>query len=162
MLLEGVSVDPVKIARSLVVLMLLPLAAGLLVKARYEATAAPVVPLLDRVSTLSLALMMALIFVANFQSILGLFGTRGILASILFLLSGSALGWFLGGQVANAREVMTLGTAQRGIAAALVVADQDLNDPKVVAMVAVVAIFGSLFLFSLARMLAIRGKNLEV
>jgi BASS family bile acid:Na+ symporter len=36
LLLEGVSVDPLKIARSLVLLMLIPLAAGLLVKARYD------------------------------------------------------------------------------------------------------------------------------
>src|SRR5574341_2689435 len=36
MLLPGVSVDPTQIARSLVLLMLIPLAVGLIMKARYE------------------------------------------------------------------------------------------------------------------------------
>src|SRR4051794_37553158 len=40
LLVEGVSVDPLKIARSLILLMLAPLALGLLVKARYDAAAA--------------------------------------------------------------------------------------------------------------------------
>jgi predicted Na+-dependent transporter len=47
LLLPGVTVNPVKIAQSLVLLMLLPLAIGLFVKARYEATAAHVKPPLD-------------------------------------------------------------------------------------------------------------------
>ena len=47
-LLEGVSVDAAKIARSLVLLMLLPLGAGLAVKARFAAAAARVKPALDK------------------------------------------------------------------------------------------------------------------
>src|SRR2546429_6879322 len=39
LLLEGVSVDPMKIARSLVLLMLLPLGAGLAVNARFGSIA---------------------------------------------------------------------------------------------------------------------------
>ena len=48
LLLKGVSVDPTKIARSLVLLMLLPLALGLGVKARYALAAARVRAFLDR------------------------------------------------------------------------------------------------------------------
>src|SRR5262247_2129457 len=60
LLLEGVSVDPLKIGRSLVLLMLLPLAIGLLVKARLSGVAARVQPSLNRVSTLTLALLIVL------------------------------------------------------------------------------------------------------
>src|SRR5206468_9982779 len=66
LLLEGVSVDAAKIARSLVLLMLFPLGAGLAVKARYRAAAARVKPVLDRVSNLSLIVFIALIIVTNF------------------------------------------------------------------------------------------------
>jgi BASS family bile acid:Na+ symporter len=55
------------------------------------------------------------------------------------------------------RRVMALGTAQRNIAAALVVASQSFNDPKVVVMVIVVAIVGLIFLKPLSRALANHG-----
>src|SRR6201997_1326999 len=50
LMLEGVSVDPMKIGRSLVFLMMLPLAVGLLVRARLSGLAAKVRPTLGRVS----------------------------------------------------------------------------------------------------------------
>jgi len=162
LLLEGVSVDPTKIARSLVILMLLPLVAGLAVKARYEAVAARVAPLLNRVSTLSLALMIVLLLASNIRNIVDLFGTRGVLASVLFLVVGFGIGWFLGGPGPGTRGVLALGTAQRNIAAALVVGGQNFSDPKVIVMVVVVAIVGLLVLMPLARVAARRSSEQEV
>ena len=49
---------------------------------------------------------------------------------------------------------MALGTAQRNIAAALVVGGQNFNDPKVIVMVVVVAVVGLVLLMPLARYLA--------
>ena len=158
LLLEGVAVDPTKIARSLVLLMLLPLALGLGVKASYALAAARVRPFLERVSSLSLALLTILIFVVNINNLVALFGTRGVLASILFLCVGVGIGWFLGGPGPDTRGVMALGTAQRNIAAALVVGGQNFDDPQVVVMVVVVAIVGLLVLFPFARALAVRGE----
>src|SRR6476469_3500709 len=54
LLLEGVSVDPTAIARSLVILMLLPLVIGLGVRARFAAAAERAAPVLNKLSTLSL------------------------------------------------------------------------------------------------------------
>jgi bile acid:Na+ symporter, BASS family len=154
LLLHGVSVNPVKIARSLVLLMLLPLGAGLALKARYEKAAARVKPVLDRVSSLSLVLLVLLISVANIRNVLDVFGTRGILAGILFIALGFGIGWFLGGPEVETRRVLALGTSQRNIAAALVVGSQSFDDPKVVVMVIVVAIIGLLILMPLSRALA--------
>jgi len=154
LLLEGVSVDPMKIGRSLVFLMMLPLAIGLLVKARLGGLAAKVQPSLGRVSILSLALLIALLLITNMQNVLNLYGTRGVLASILFIAAGSGIGWVLGGPQSDTRGVMALGTAQRNIAAALVVGGQNFRDPKVIVMVVVVAIVGLLILMPLAKYLA--------
>ncbi len=151
LVLEGVSVDPMKIGRSLVLLMLLPLAIGLLVKARLSGLAAKVQPALSRLSILSLALLIVLLLVTNMQNVLSLYGTRGVLASILFIAAGSGIGWVLGGPGTDTRGVMALGTAQRNIAAALVVGGQNFKDPKVIVMVVVVAIVGLLLLMPLAR-----------
>jgi BASS family bile acid:Na+ symporter len=154
LLLEGVSVDPLKIGRSLVLLMMLPLTIGLLVKAGFNAIAARVQPSLNRVSTLSLALLIILLLATNIQNVLSLFGTRGVLASILFIVAATGMGWILGGPAPDTRGVLALGTAQRNIAAALVVGGQNFSDPRVVVMVVVVALVGLLLLMPLARFLA--------
>ena len=87
LLLKGVSVDPMKIARSLVLLMLLPLGVGLAVNARFGSIAERMRAPLNRISSLSLALLIVLLLVTNIQNVISLFGTRGILASILFLFA---------------------------------------------------------------------------
>jgi BASS family bile acid:Na+ symporter len=159
LLLEGVSVDPLKIARSLVLLMLIPLAVGLLVKARYGGIAGRLAPLLNKLSSLSLALMIVLMVITNMRSIVDLFGSRGVLASVIFLIAGIGIGWFLGGSGAGVKSVLALGTAQRNIAAALVVGGQNFPDPKVVVMIVVVAIVGMFLLMPFASMLARRGRE---
>jgi bile acid:Na+ symporter, BASS family len=156
LLLPGVTVNPVKIAQSLVLLMLLPLAIGLFVKARYDATAARVKPPLDWLSNVSLILLMVLITAVNFDKVLQVFGTRGILAGLLFIALAFCIGWMLGGPGKDTRTVLALATAQRNIAAALVVGSQSFSDPKVVVMVIVVAIVGLIILMPLSRALANR------
>jgi len=156
LLLEGVSVNPAKIARTLVLLMLLPLAVALGVKAKLPAVAARTKPALDKISNLSLILLIVLLVIVNLKSVLSVFGTRGILAGLLFLAAGYGIGWLLGGPAADTRPVLGLGTSQRNIAAALVVGAQSFTDPKVVVMVVVVAIVGLLTLMPLSRWLAKR------
>jgi BASS family bile acid:Na+ symporter len=159
LLLEGVSVDPVNIARSLLLLMLLPLAAGLAVNAWFGSSAAKMRAPLNRISSLSLALLIVLLLVTNVQNVINLFGTRGILASILFLIGGAGVGWLLGGPGLGTKGVLALGTAQRNIAAALVVGGKNFDDPKVLVMVVVVAVVGLLILMPLARALGTRGAE---
>ena len=162
LLLEGVSVDPLKIVRSLVLLMLLPLSVGLAVNAYYEVVAARLKPVLGNVSNLSLILLTVLIWVVNFDKVLGIFGTRGILGGILFIMVGYGVGHLLGGPGLDTRRVLALGTAQRNIAAALVVGEQSFSDPRVVVMLIVVAGLGLLIIVPLARVLAKRSKEQEV
>jgi BASS family bile acid:Na+ symporter len=156
LMLPGVTVDAWNIARSLVLLMLLPLATGLALKARYEELASRVKPMLDWISNISLILLVLLITAANIDKVLQVFGTRGILAGLLYIALGFGIGWLLGGPGTDTRRVMALGTSQRNIAAALVVASQSFSDPKVVVMVIVVAIVGLIILMPLSRALANR------
>ena len=161
LLLEGVSVDPMKIARSLVLLMLIPLGAGLLVKARFGPIAERIRTPLNRTSSLSLAVLVVLLLISNIHNVIALFGTRGILASILFLIAGAAIGWLLGGSSSEMKGVLSLGTAQRNIAAALIVGGQNFEDPNVLVMVVVVAVVGLLILMPLARIMGRRGALQE-
>ena len=153
LVLEGVSVDPVNIARSLLFLMLLPLAVGLAVNARFRRVAERMRAPFNRISSVSLILLIVLLLVTKIQNVIALFGTRGILASILFLIAGLGLGWLLGGPGFGTKGVLALGTAQRNIAAALVVGGKNFDDPNVLVMIVVVAVVGLLILMPLARVL---------
>jgi len=157
-MLPGVSVNSWAIARSLLLLMLLPLGVALGVNAWFPDMAARLKPALDRVSSLSLILLFILLVVVNFTSVLGVLGTGGILAGLLILAAGLGTGWVLGGPARSTREVLALGTAQRNIAAALVVAGQSFSDPNVVVMVVVVAIVGLVVLMTTARVIG-RGTR---
>ena len=103
---------------------------------------------------LSLILLVLLITAANIDKVLQVFGTFGIFAGLLFIVLGVGIGWLLGGPDVDTKRVMALGTGQRNIAAALVVASQSFSDPKVIVMVIVVAIVGLIILMPLSRALA--------
>ena len=156
-LLPGVSVNPAKIASSLVLLMLLPLAGALAVNAKLPAVATRTQPVFNRLSSLGLVLVVLLQVVVNFNDVLSVFGTGAILAGLLFIALGYAVGWALGGPGSDTRPVLGLGTAQRNIAAGLVVGSQSFSNPRVVVMVVVVAMVSLLILLPLSRLLARNG-----
>src|SRR5262245_15175029 len=154
LLLAGTSVNPAQIAMSLVVLLLIPLAVGLAVRARWPDVAARVRPIIGLVSNVSMILVVTLTGAGHFKSVLDVFGTFGILAAALFTAFCAAVGWFFGGAKTDVKAVLALGTAQRNTAAAFVVAGQNFNDPKVVVMIAIVMIVEFAMLMPLSRFLA--------
>ena len=155
MLLPGVTVDPLQIAKSLVLMMLLPLSIALLTKAQADAFAAKVKPALDKLANLGLIVLLVCTIAANIDKVMAVFGTMGILAGALFIVAGYVVGWLLGGSNMAEKKVMALGTSQRNIAAGLLVASQSFSDPKVVVMVVVIAVL-SMGLMPFARTLANR------
>jgi BASS family bile acid:Na+ symporter len=142
-LLPGASISPWDIAQSLIFTMLLPLGIGLFIKARYSETAGHLQPTMSQVSSLAIVLMMVTILVLEFSTIIATIGTGGILAALIFLVGALAIGLLLGGKDPSIRSVMGLGTAQRNLAAAMLVAAQNFSDdPNVLVMVMLVAILG--------------------
>ena len=67
--LEGITVNPLKIARSLVVLMLIPLAVGLLVRARRPGAAGRIRPTVGWISNVSMILVVVLTTAGHFKSL---------------------------------------------------------------------------------------------
>ena len=132
--------------------MLLPLGAGLAVNAWFGKVCGKMRAPLGRISTLSLAFLILLMLVTNFQNLVSLFGTRGFWRASFFYLSVLGLDgcWVVRGS--GTKGVLALATAQRNIAAALVVGGKDF-DPKVLVMIVVVAVVGLLVLMPLARVL---------
>jgi BASS family bile acid:Na+ symporter len=147
LLLQGVEVDAWAIAKSLIFLMLIPLIIGLFVKARYDSTAETLQPHMSTISTAAIVVLMVLGIVLNFSSIIGIIGTGGIVAILIFLIGALVMGYFLGGSDANVRSVLGLGTAQRNLSAAIVVAAQNFSDdPNVLTMILVAGLVGLVLL----------------
>ncbi len=147
LLLQGVQVDALEIAKSLVIMMLIPLAIGLFIKARYESTAESLHPHMSQTSTVALVLLMVSALVLNFSYIVGVIGTGAIIAILIFLVVALLMGYFLGGSDRGIKSVLGLGTAQRNLSAALVVAGQNFSDdPNVLTMILVAGLVGLILL----------------
>ena len=149
LLLPGVSVNPLDIASSLVVLMLLPLAIGLLIKARYPETAANLQPTFGQAANFGLMGLIATMILLNWRTILGTVGSGAILAALIFVVLSFVIGYFLAPNQAT-RSTLGLGTAQRNVAAAMVIAGDNFADPNVLIMVLVGAMLMMALLLPLA------------
>ena len=161
-LLQGVEVNPWSIARPLILLMLIPLAIGLLIKARYAGIAGAVHPYLARASTIALVLLIAAGLLAHVKAVLGVFGSGGIIALLLFLALAFVFGYLLGGKDASIRSVLGLGTAQRNLSAALVIATANFADnPDVIVMVLVLGLVDLSALLITASLLG-RRNNMKM
>jgi BASS family bile acid:Na+ symporter len=137
LLLPGVQVNPLDIASSLVVLMLIPLAFGLAVNARYPDAAESAQPVMSQTSTTALVFLTVLMLVLNFENLVSVVGTGLILALVVFVGGSLAIGYVLGGSSPERKSVLGLGTAQRNISAALVVGAQNFQDPDVLTILLV-------------------------
>lgn len=137
LMIPGLSADPWKIARPLLVLIILPLAAGMLIKSRAGAFAARAAPVLATLGNASLLLLFVLLVALNARALLAVIGSGAILATLVFFTALFVFGWMLGG---SHRSVLSLATTARNFGAALAPAENCFDDPKVTVMIIVGAI----------------------
>ena len=162
--LSGVDVNAWDIARSLIVMMLLPLGIGLFMKSRWPATAKELQGLMSQASSIAILLMLVGGIILQWSSIVSLIGTGGLVAIVMFLLVSLGLGYLGGGSDAATRSVMGLGTAQRNLSAAMVVGAQNFSDkPNVLITVIVAGLIGLVLLMPIGAELGKRtaGSSAE-
>ncbi|MGB9175141.1 MAG: hypothetical protein WCB46_00195 [Methanoregula sp.] len=149
--LTGVQVNPWEIARSLIFLMLIPLAISLFIREKYEEVAVGLLPTMKMASNLSLIVLFVAYFGAYFDDVSGVIGTGGVLAAILLIAGAAVVGYLLGGPDIDRRKVLTLGTGQRNLAAAFAVASSNFPaNPDVLLQVMDVSILGLAILMVIA------------
>lgn len=160
LLIEGVEVNAWDIASSLIVLMLIPLIVGLFIRWRYESGAVKLESMMSSLSTVALGILIVAGIIANWSSITGLLGTRGILAALLFIGFAFLAGYLLSGGTSETRTVMGLGTGQRNVSAAFVVAVQNFaDDPDVLAFLIAASMVGLVILMTVAGELGRRRSE---
>lgn len=159
LLLQGVEVNAGEIAVSLVLMMLVPLAAGLFIKARYEPTAASLYPHMSQASSTTFMLMLGGLILLNVRNIIGIIGGGTLIAILIFMIASFLIGFLLGGKEGRIRSVMGLGTGQRNVSAAVVVAGQNFgHDPNVLVFIIVAALIGLVLLMPIGGEL---GKSAQ-
>ena len=158
-LLPGVEVGFWDVASGLVLLILVPLALSIFVQERYPDLAGSAQPYATQVSTISLVLLMVLMVVLNWSDVVGLFGSGGLFASLLLVVVAAGIGFLLGGSDRDVRWVMALGSGQRNIAAAMVVAATNFGDePDVLVMIVVYSLITLLVMVPISAELGRRAK----
>ena len=158
LLLPGVSVNPWDIAKSLIVLMLIPLAIGLLIKSHSPDTAGHWQPVMNRISGLAILVLLVVGLGLNVSNIISLIGTGGIVALLLFIVGSLLIGSLLGGRDPSVRSVMGLGTAQRNVAAAILVSAQNFAGTMTLPFVLVAAVLLLLVLLPTAKRMGLRSQ----
>jgi BASS family bile acid:Na+ symporter len=151
LLLSGVEVNPWDIAQSLIVLMLIPLVIGLLIKSHSPESAVRWQPVMNKISSLAILILLVVGLGLNASNIISLIGTGGILALLIFIIGSLAIGLLLGGRDPAVRSVMGLGTAQRNVSAAIVVAAQNFTEGNTMSYILVASILLLLVLLPTAK-----------
>ena len=157
-LLPGIAAPADAIARPLLMTMLIPLGVGLLIHTLWPKGALRIRPLLGPLSNVALVVVVLTTLVAHFDAITGI-GWRALVATALLVAGAFLLGYLMGGGDHRNREVLGLGTGQRNVAAATIVASQAVEDPATISMVIVGFIVGLAILFPTARLLSRSGTG---
>jgi BASS family bile acid:Na+ symporter len=156
--LTNITVTFWDIASGLVYLILIPLAVSLFIRARYPDVASSIQPMFAQASNLSLLILMVLMVVLNFNDVVGLLGTGGLLASLILIILTTAGGFLLGRLGKVDGWLQALGAGQRNIAAAMVVASTNFGNDEIV-MVVVFSLIGMVILIPLAMELGKRRNH---
>jgi BASS family bile acid:Na+ symporter len=147
LIIPGITVRASNIAWPLILTMLLPLLIGLAFNALAPAWARHLPPILGPASIVALVAIIVSTILAFVQPILGIFGTGAILAALIFTGGAFAIGYLLGMPRSLTGDELGLVTAQRNIAAAMVVATQTAENPDTVSMVVITSLVALAALF---------------
>ncbi len=151
LMIPGLQANPWDIARPLILFIVLPFVAGMGVRRAQPTIAGRAAPVLAKVGSASLLLLVVLLLALNIRVLLGVIGSGAILATLLFFVGLFWGGWLLGGTRTQERGALGLATTARNFGAALAPASTSFDDPQVVVMIIVGAIVCILVSFLAAR-----------
>lgn len=158
MILSGISVDGWAIARTLVLQMLLPIAAGMLVVQFLTVFAKKIQPWIGRLSNVTLYILVAATLIGYFPNMVSIVGTGAILVGLAFVAAAFGIGYLAGAGKEHLEDVGGLGTAQRNTAAGVIIAVQNFSDPNVLVMLTLANTLGIVMLLFVAKTLSRDNK----
>jgi len=158
LVLSGVSVNALAIARALLLQMLLPIGVGMLAALVLPDVSKKLQPLVGGLGNLAMYAMVVATLVGYFPNLLQIIGTGAFLVGLVFVAAAFGLGYLAGFGKDHLEDVGGLGTAQRNTAAGVIIAIQNFSDPNVFVMLTLANILGIVMLMILARFLSRDNK----
>lgn len=136
-IVPGLSVEAWAVARPLIVLLFLPMAAGIAVRSLSAPLAERLLVLVRPVASLATLALLLAVVVRHFQGFVGAVGSFAIAGQLLYSVGLVAAGWLCGWRLPRPqRSVVALGACTRNLGAALaplLIADPE---PRTIVMVA--------------------------
>jgi BASS family bile acid:Na+ symporter len=158
LLLPGAEVNAWDIAKSLIMTMLIPIVLGLMYRSHSPEGAQHWAPVMNKVSGVALLILLVTGLGLNISNIIDLIGSNGFLALVIFVVGSLLIGFVLGGRDPAIRSVLGLGTAQRNVAAAILVTSLNFAGTMTLPYVLVASIVSPLILIPTAKRLGARSE----
>jgi bile acid:Na+ symporter, BASS family len=131
---------------NLLLLQLLPLILGLFIRARTPDRAPALIRFFMLIALAAIILLLFVIVPKMGNAFVAVYGSRGLIATLLLVVLSAVTGWLLGGSEVHYRNTMTLATVMRNFGLALLVTGQ--NFPDTVASAVVLTYFVIQFIFA--------------
>lgn len=150
-ILDGTTVDVWLVTQNLLTQMILPLAIGMLINQFADRFAAVIQPWVGRIANISLYALMISIVIGYLPALAEFQVWKAMMVGTYVLLLSLFLGWAMGDGHGNLKDVGALGTAQRGVAPAMIVAQGNFDDPGVLMIITLVNLAGVIALIIAAK-----------
>jgi BASS family bile acid:Na+ symporter len=161
LVLSGVSVDALAIAKALLLQMLLPIGVGMLIAQLLSALAKKAQPWVGWVGNVAMYAMVVATLIGYFPNLMNIIGTGAFLVGLAFVAAAFGLGYLAGAGKDHLEDIGGLGTAQRNTAAGVIVAIQNFKDPNVFVMLTLANMLGIVMLMFIAKALS-RDNRVKV
>jgi BASS family bile acid:Na+ symporter len=158
LLIKGISIDAMALAKPLVFTMLIPLLIGAIVKTYAEKVADKIFKPIKKLAGLSTLITIILCFLLYWELMISTAGSFALLSMTIFMVVIALITYFLGfGLKQNERSVMSLGIGTRNIAAVLIgVLAIPNGDPRMLAMTIMWTLWSFILALIYARILSKR------
>jgi BASS family bile acid:Na+ symporter len=161
LVLSGVSVDALAIAKALLLQMLLPIGVGMLVAQLLPASTKKARPWVGWAGNVAMYAMVVATLIGYFPNLLDIIGTGAFLVGLAFVAAAFGLGYLAGAGKDHLEDIGGLGAAQRNTAAGVIVAIQNFKDPNVFVMLTLANMLGIVMLMFIAKALS-RDNRVKV
>jgi bile acid:Na+ symporter, BASS family len=151
LLLEQISVDAGAIAVSLLRQLFLPMVVGMLLTQFLEGVAGAIQPWVAKLSNLALYALIAATLLGYLHAMTDPVLWKAVVVGAAVLALAFLVGYMMGDGQAHLKDVGGLSTAQRGTAAAMIVATSNFTDPRVFVVINVVNTVGIVLLIAVAK-----------
>lgn len=161
LVLSGVSVDALAIAKALLLQMLLPIGVGMLVAQLLPALSKKAQPWVGWVGNVAMYAMVVATLIGYFPNLMNIIGTGAFLVGLAFVAAAFGVGYLAGAGKDHLEDIGGLGTAQRNTAAGVIIAIQNFKDPNVFVMLTLANMLGIVMLMFIAKALS-RDNRVKV